>query len=63
MFGLGKVHQKLDAIDHILSRNLAPLLAQISPMEALKIIFTPENIEAATRGLGEGLAKGLKDNG
>ena len=37
------------------------LFEKVSPIDALKIICTPENLEAIARGFGEGLAKGMKD--
>ena len=48
--GTNKALQELRSlIEHV--------IAEASPTEALKIIFTPENVEAATRGWAQGMRK------
>ena len=37
------------------------IFSQISPLEILKVVFTPENMEALGRGIAEGAVKGAKD--
>lgn len=44
---------------------LLAILSKVDPLKALEIIckhaFTPENIEAASRGFSRGLVEGSKD--
>lgn len=58
MFGISK---KLKAGAQYQGALLHFLLEKVDPSEILKIVFTPENIQAAAYGFGKGLAEGAKE--
>lgn len=41
--------------------KIAPVLKQVSPLEILKIVFTPENVRALGEGVGYGATKALME--
>lgn len=58
LMAIGKMEQRSDMNLQILEK----IFSQISPIEVLKIIFTPENVEAASYGATKAFLESKKND-